>query len=254
MNRDDLKNILRKLRGGQLTLDEAMDALRHFPYHDIGVARVDSHRELRVGMPEVIFCEGKSDEQIIKIAQSMLTGGSSVLATRISEAAAKSLCKKFSRAVHNRIARTVVIRKTGIAKRDLGLVAVVTAGTADIPVAEEAAVTCEAMGCNVHRVFDVGVAGIHRLTSEAESFDRFDVFIVVAGMEGALASVVGGLVGKPVIAVPTSIGYGASFGGLAALLSMLNSCSSGVTVVNIDSGYGAATAAVRILNLLKGQE
>ncbi|MBU1319135.1 MAG: nickel pincer cofactor biosynthesis protein LarB [candidate division Zixibacteria bacterium] len=252
MNKDFVAELLEKVRSGEMTPDKALKHLKHYPFHDIGIARVDSHRHLRLGFPEVILCDGKSDEQILAITASMIKTKSAILGTRISESAAKKLVKKYPRAKHNRIARTVLIGQPRSVKSNKlhGSVAVITAGTADIPVAEEAVVTCEAMGCNVEKLFDVGVAGIHRLTASAEMFDKFDVFIVVAGMEGALASVVGGMVGKPVIAVPTSIGYGASFGGVAALLSMLNSCSSGVTVVNIDSGFAAASAAVRILSLL----
>lgn len=253
MDRETLRELLAAVKTGEITPDDALKQLKYFPVHDIGIARIDSHRHLRVGFPEVIFCDGKTDEQILKIVSSMTKSKLPILATRISESTARKLKKKYPHAIHNRIARTFLIKpskKTGINKRS-GKVAVITAGTADIPVAEEAAVTCEAMGCSVEKLFDVGVAGIHRLTGATEIFEKFDVFIVVAGMEGALASVVGGLVGKPVIAVPTSVGYGASFGGIAALLSMLNSCSSGVTVVNIDSGFAAASAAVRIINLLE---
>lgn len=252
MNKKVLKDILSEVRSKNIGVDEALKRLKHFPYQDIGIARIDTHRHLRVGFPEAIFCEGKTDDQIMKIVASMVKSKSPILATRISDTSARKLTKKYPRAKHNRLARTVLIEPSGKAKRDekVGRVAVITAGTADIPVAEEAAVTCEAMGCNVEKLFDVGVAGIHRLTSQAESLHGFDVLIVVAGMEGALASVVGGMVGMPVIAVPTSIGYGASFGGIAALLSMLNSCSSGITVVNIDSGFAAACAAVRIVGLL----
>jgi NCAIR mutase (PurE)-related protein len=256
MNRDSLKDILEQVKSGSIDIDGALERLRDFPYQDIGIARIDTHRQLRVGFPEVIFCEGKTDEQILKIVASMVRAKSPVLATRIAESSARKLIRKYPRARHNRLARTLLIEPSGRKKqvKRKGRVAVVTAGTADIPVAEEAAVTCSAMGCEVERLFDVGVAGIHRLTDQSPNLHEFDVLIVAAGMEGALASVVGGMVGKPVIAVPTSVGYGASFGGIAALLSMLNSCSSGVTVVNIDSGFAAACAAVRIISLLESEK
>jgi len=250
MEESTLRDMLAKIKAGELTVDQTIEKLRDFPVAETGEARIDTHRELRLGFPEVIFCEGKTDDQIVAISERMVEMGQSVLATRISDSAAKSLVSKFDNAVHNELARTVFIevaeRKTRAVK-----IAVITAGTADIPVAEEAAVTCDALGCTVERFFDVGVAGIHRLTEVTRSLKDFDVFIVAAGMEGALASVVGGLVGKPVVAVPTSVGYGASFQGIAALLAMLNSCASGVVVVNIDSGFGAAMAAVRISNLLE---
>jgi len=255
MNRDLIRDILERLKSGEIGLDEALNELRHFPFEDIGIAKIDSHRELRVGFPEVIFCDGKTDDQILAIAERMADSGSAVLATRISASAAELLMRNFPGAKRNEVARTVLIRPER-ASEDVdrkARVAIITAGTADIPVAEEAAVTCAAMGYPAEKLFDVGVAGIHRLTASARIFEEYDVFIVVAGMEGALASVVGGIVGKPVIAVPTSVGYGASFGGVAALLSMLNSCSSGITVVNIDSGFAAASAAVRILNMIEGK-
>ncbi len=252
MDKTVLKELLEKVQSQEITIADAMKTLKHFPQQDIGIARIDTHRHLRVGIPEVIFCDGKSDSQISKIAGAMVKQEIAVLATRISESAARKLVKKFPRAEYNSVARTVLIRPSKKKRvTRAGTIGVITAGTADIPVAEEAAVTCEAMGCKVEKLFDVGVAGIHRLTSNSETLDAVDVLIVVAGMEGALASVVGGLVGKPVIAVPTSIGYGASFGGIAALLSMLNSCAGGITVVNIDSGFGAACAAIRIVGLLE---
>jgi NCAIR mutase (PurE)-related protein len=256
MDQTTLVKLLEDIKSGKLNVAEGLEKLKHLPFDDLGFARVDSHRSLRLGFPEVVFCEGKTDNQILRIAASMLKSKSPVLATRISVTATKKLTAKYPRAKHNKLARTVFIDIPGAARRRKlpGGVAVITAGTADIPVAEEAAVTCEAMGCRVEKLFDVGVAGIHRFAASADILDRHDVFIVVAGMEGALASVVGGFVGKPVIAVPTSIGYGASFGGVAALLAMLNSCSSGITVVNIDSGFAAACAAVRILGLLKEEQ
>ncbi len=253
MDREKLFKLLEDIRSGKLSIENGLEKLKNLPFDDLGFARVDNHRTLRLGFPEVIFCEGKTDSQILKITAAMLKSKSPVLATRIADKTAKKLTAKYARANHNKLARTVFIDSSGRSRQNRleGGVAIITAGTADIPVAEEAAVTCEAMGCRVEKLFDVGVSGIHRFTASADILDRHDVFIVVAGMEGALASVVGGFVGKPVIAVPTSIGYGASFGGVAALLAMLNSCSSGITVVNIDSGFAAACAAVRILGLLK---
>jgi NCAIR mutase (PurE)-related protein len=254
MDKDSLESVLRQLKDGKLDVRGALAKLRSLPFDNLGFARVDSHRGLRLGMPEVIFCEGKTDGQILKIFSSLAKSRSTVLATRVSSETARKIRARFARAQHNRLARTVLLKPRSKSKPMPGRIAIVTAGTADIPVAEEAAVTCDALGRTVTRLFDVGVAGIHRLTSSMDELEKHDVFIVAAGMEGALASVVGGLIGKPVIAVPTSVGYGASFGGIAALLSMLNSCSSGVTVVNIDAGFAAACAAVRILGLLGDSE
>ena len=250
MEESTLRDLLARIKSGELTIDQAVEKLRDFPVAETDEAKIDTHRELRLGFPEVIFCEGKSDEQIISISRRMVELGQSVLATRISEIAAQKIISEFESAVHNELGRTLFIEVAERKPRSVK-VAVVTAGSADIRVAEEAAVTCDVLGCTVERFFDVGVAGIHRLTAVTRHMREFDVFIVAAGMEGALASVVGGLVGKPVVAVPTSVGYGASFQGMAALLAMLNSCASGIVVVNIDSGFGAAMAAVRISNLLE---
>jgi NCAIR mutase (PurE)-related protein len=209
---------------------------------ELGYARVDHHRSIRCGFPEVIYCPGKSDDQIEGIAEEILKRGSTLLATRISSEAAGRLCKRWPRAKYNERARTVSMRK-GRQRKQTGLVAVVTAGTSDIPVAEEARVTADLMGANVEALYDVGVAGIHRLLEHVTLLKKARALVVVAGMEGALASVVGGLVDRPVIAVPTSVGYGTSLGGIAALLSMLNSCASNVSVVNIDNGFSAGTIA-----------
>jgi hypothetical protein len=237
--------LLEKFRAGGVGRDAVLQAFQAAPVADLGFAQVDTHRALRKGFPEVIFGEGKTPEQVLKIAAKLLEHEQNVLATRVTAAHARVLRRKFRRAVHHEMARCVTIEKKPLPKRP-GTIAVICAGTSDLPVAEEAAVTAEIMGNRVERVNDVGVAGVHRLFNRLEGIRRANVVIVVAGMEGALPSVVAGLVAKPVIAVPTSVGYGASFGGLAALLGMLNSCASGLTVVNIDNGFGAGYAASQI--------
>jgi NCAIR mutase (PurE)-related protein len=237
--------LLEKFRAGGVGRDAVLQAFQAAPVADLGFAQVDTHRALRKGFPEVIFGAGKTPEQVLKIAATLLEHEQNVLATRVTAAHARVLRKKFRRAIHHELARCVTIEKKPLPKRP-GTIAVICAGTSDLPVAEEAAVTAEIMGNCVERVNDVGVAGVHRLFNRLEGIRRANVVIVVAGMEGALPSVVAGLVAKPVIAVPTSIGYGASFGGLAALLGMLNSCASGLTVVNIDNGFGAGYAASQI--------
>jgi hypothetical protein len=237
--------LLEKFRAGGVGRDKVLQAFQAAPVADIGFAQVDTHRALRKGFPEVIFGAGKTPEQVLKIAAKLLDHDQNVLATRVAPEHARVLRKKFKRAVYHELARCVTIEKKPLPKRP-GTIAVACAGTSDLPVAEEAAVTAEIMGNRVERVCDVGVAGVHRLLNRIETLRSANVVIVVAGMEGALPSVVAGLVSKPVIAVPTSIGYGASFGGLAALLGMLNSCGSGVTVVNIDNGFGAGYAAAQI--------
>jgi len=245
MNTDNLKNLLAEVRSGKVDVESAMTALRHLPFEDIEFAVVDHHRHLRQGAPEVIYCEGKTVPQIRAIAQKMIEQGSDVLATRADKDVYKSLKALDKRAVFNEAARTVVIEHKK-KKLSEGTVLVVTAGTTDIPVGEEAAVTARAMGSRVETMYDVGVSGIHRLFSRKDSLYSARVIVVVAGMDGALPSVVGGLVDKPVIAVPTSVGYGASFGGIAALLTMLNSCAPGIAVVNIDNGFGAGCMAHKI--------
>lgn len=245
MNVDRLKKLLEGVRAGTVDVGKAMHDLKGLPFEDLGFAVVDHHRHLRQGAPEVIYCEGKTVEQVRAIAERMLANGSDVLATRAGFDVADALAALDGRAVYHEAARAVVIRHKK-KKPTKGVVLVVSAGTADMPVAEEAAVTAAALGSSVERMYDVGVAGIHRLLGKKESVFSARVIVVVAGMDGALASVVGGLVDKPVIAVPTSVGYGASFGGVAALLTMLNSCASGVSVVNIDNGFGAACMAHKI--------
>jgi pyridinium-3,5-biscarboxylic acid mononucleotide synthase len=240
--------LLEKFRAGGVTRDQVLCAFQSAPIADLGFAQVDTHRALRKGFPEVIFGGGKTPEQVVKIAAKILAAESRVLITRITDAHARALRKKFKRAVHHETARCVTIEKSPLPKRP-GTIGVICAGTSDLPVAEEAAVTAEIMGNRVERIYDVGVAGLHRILAKSENLRRANVLVVVAGMEGALPSVVAGLVARPVIAVPTSVGYGASFGGIAALLGMLNSCASGLTVVNIDNGFGAGYAASQINSL-----
>ncbi len=240
--------LLEKFRAGGVRRDEVLGAFQAAPVADLGFARVDTHRALRKGFPEVIFGAGKTPAQVVQIAAKLLEREQRILITRITDEHARALRKKFKRAVHHESARCVTIEKQPARKRP-GTIAVVCAGTSDLPVAEEAAVTAEIMGNHVERLSDVGVSGLHRLLGRLELIQSANVIVVVAGMEGALPSVVAGLVSRPVIAVPTSIGYGASFGGLAALLGMLNSCGTGVTVVNIDNGFGAGYAASQINTL-----
>jgi hypothetical protein len=225
-----------------------LQAFQAAPVADLGFAQVDTHRALRKGFPEVVFGAGKTAEHVVKIAAKLLEREQRVLVTRANAGHARALRKKFKRAVHHPLARCVTIEKKPLPKRP-GTIGVICAGTSDLPVAEEAAVTAEIMGNRVERIYDVGVAGLHRLLAKSEDIRRARVLVVVAGMEGALPSVVAGLVSRPVIAVPTSVGYGASFGGIAALLTMLNGCASGVTVVNIDNGFGAGYAASQINSL-----
>jgi NCAIR mutase (PurE)-related protein len=248
MNRESLKRLLESLRSGELTVEEGLDRLKHLPFEELGFATIDHHRAIRLGHPEVLFGQGKTVEQILGISDRLLASSGSLLATRLSEEAASALAARHPAAMWNRSARAVWVRSPA-SPAAIGLVAVVSAGTADQPVAEEAAITAEAMGSRVERHFDLGVAGLHRLLSRVPSLEKAKVLVVVAGMEGALASVVGGVVGGPIIAVPTSVGYGASFHGLSALLTMLNSCAPGVLVVNIDNGFGAGYAASLINRL-----
>jgi NCAIR mutase (PurE)-related protein len=242
MDSNDIRELLEQVRSGEVSVSDAFARLKNFPYEDIGFARLDTHRAMRTGFPEVIFCPGKSTAQILEIFGRLAKHGDRVMAARVSPADAEALVRQFPGAVHHRSARIVTLgRPAEITGR--GTVLVLSAGTADIPVADEAAVTAETLGSRAERLFDVGVAGIHRLLDRREALFAANVLVVVAGMDGALPSVVGGLVSRPVIAVPTSIGYGASFGGLAALLTMLNSCAPGVAVVNIDNGFGAGYTA-----------
>ncbi|HLE86746.1 MAG TPA: nickel pincer cofactor biosynthesis protein LarB [Candidatus Brocadiaceae bacterium] len=242
MDIDIIKRLLEDYKAGEASINNVLGKIKELPYKDIGFAKVDSHRKIRCGFPEVIFCMGKTTEQVVKIVEHIVAGGNDMLATRASMEIYEAVSGKYPEAVYNEQARTITIRKTR-RKPHKGLVLIITAGTSDIPVAEEARVTAEIMGNNVKVLYDVGVAGIHRLMKSHGELLKANVIIVVAGMEGALASVVGGLVDCPVIGVPTSIGYGASFFGVAPLLSMLNSCAAGVSVVNIDNGFGAAYAA-----------
>ncbi len=248
MNERELRELLLKVKEDNLGIDEALNELKELPFKDLGFANIDNHRELRVGYPEVIYCAGKTVEQVKSIVEFMMTRGNNILATRATEEMyieVKGICDK---AEYFKEARIIRIMQTEV-KRNSSYIAVVTAGTSDIPVSEEAAITAETFGNEVKRIYDVGVAGIHRLFNRLDDIRGAKVVIVVAGMEGALASVIGGLVDKPVIAVPTSVGYGANFNGLSALLCMLNSCASGVTVVNIDNGFGAGYSA-SIINKL----
>ncbi|MCL6450668.1 MAG: nickel pincer cofactor biosynthesis protein LarB [Acetobacteraceae bacterium] len=240
-----LREVLEGVRNGTLSVDRALERLRSLPFEDLGFARVDHHRLLRTGLAEVIFCPGKEPGQIADIARAMLRHTPTVLATRADEAAHRALAEVDSSCRYYPLARLAVLGPNLQAPTQ-GTVLVACAGTADLPVAEEAAVTAEVLGNPVERLYDVGVAGLHRLLGHRNRLEAARVLVVVAGMEGALPSVVAGLVGRPVIAVPTSVGYGASLGGLAALLAMLNSCSPGVAVVNIDNGFGAAAMATLI--------
>lgn len=248
MDERKLRELLEEVRASRTSIDEALHSLKRLPFEDLGYARLDTHRALRNGFPEVVFCLGKQTEQIVEIMTRLGQGDEPVLATRASPEVARAVSKTLPEAVYNELGRTIVLQKTPYPKR-VGKILVITAGTADLPAAEEAAVTADLMGNHVDRLYDVGVAGLHRLLAELERIQSASVLIVAAGMEGALPSVVGGLVRRPVIALPTSVGYGASFGGVAALLGMLNSCASGVTVVNIDNGFGAGYAASLINTL-----
>ncbi|HEY7545933.1 MAG TPA: nickel pincer cofactor biosynthesis protein LarB [Blastocatellia bacterium] len=242
MNKEDLRKLIEQARDGLLDIDTIVDRVSHLPYENISFARVDHHRELRAGFPEVIFGEGKTADQIAAIAERILNNSSNLLISRTSEEVFLRIQLIASEAEFHREARMISVHRDR-SERGEGTIAVISAGTLDIPVAEEAAVTASVMGNRVSRIYDVGVAGIHRLIGARSEFESARVIVVVAGMEGALPSVVGGLVSVPVIAVPTSIGYGASFGGVAALLGMLNSCASNVCVVNIDNGFGAGFVA-----------
>lgn len=249
MDIDRLRKLLEDIKEGKASVEDALVDLRDLPYEDIGFAKLDMHRSVRTGFPEVVLCEGKTCEQSIEIVKKLAARNDIVLATRVSGEVAQMIVSEVPGATYNELARMVVVsRQPDEVKQttDDKYIMVVCAGTADIPVAEEAAATAEAMGSRVERAYDVGVAGIHRLLDQKERIMDANVLVVVAGMEGALASVVGGMVSKPVIAVPTSVGYGASFGGLAALLAMLNSCAAGVVVVNIDNGFGAGYFAHQV--------
>lgn len=247
-NTDALRRILERLREGESNVEAALSDLRDLPFEDLGHTRIDHHRPLRNGFPEVIYAEGKTPEQVAEIFERMArhTGlPRNVLATRVSPEAAAAVQARVPEARWEPIGRTLSLLRATPSPQ--GLVAIVTAGTSDLPVAEEARASCEAFGCRTRLRSDVGVAGLHRLLDGLDELRQADILIVIAGMEGALASVIGGLVHQPIIAVPTSVGYGANFAGLSALLGMLTSCAAGVTVVNIDNGFGAAAAAARVL-------
>jgi hypothetical protein len=240
MDAERLRRLLEEVGSGRKPVEDALDELRTLPYEDIGYAKLDMHRGIRTGFPEVVFCQGKTCEQAVEIVKRLAERNSKVLATRVSKEVAERILSEVGGCTYHELARMVVVnREPEKPRQDDKYIMVVCAGTADVPIAEEAAVTAETMGSRVERAYDVGVAGIHRLLDQKEKLAKANVLIVVAGMEGALASVVGGMVSSPVIAVPTSVGYGASFGGLAALLAMLNSCAAGVAVTNIDNGFGA---------------
>ena len=246
MNQTELRIILTNVYKNKLSPADAIKQFQNMPYENIDFAKIDHHRELRSGLPEVIYSQGKSITQLKKIIQSLKNANSDTLATKLSSDTYKKLKTSLPKsAKYNEQAQTLVIRNKKV-KQPVGLITIVTAGTSDISIAEEAAVTADLLGSRVETIFDVGVAGLHRLLDNIEEIKKARVLIVVAGMEGALASVVGGLVSQPIIAVPTSIGYGASFNGISALLTMLNSCATGIAVVNIDNGFGAGCMAHRI--------
>ena len=248
VNAESIRKLFDQVRRGALTPDEAVERLRHLPFEDLGFAKIDHHRALRAGMPEVIFGERKTPAQMAQIFARLAKHGDNILATRADERQFSAVKKKVRTAEYRELARAILLQRDRT-QYGKGIIAVVSAGTSDIPVAEEAVVTAEVMGNKVEHFYDVGVAGIHRLLTHREALTKARVIIVCAGMEGALPSVVGGLVGVPVIAVPTSVGYGASFKGLTALLAMLNSCASNVSVVNIDNGFGAGYVASLINRL-----
>lgn len=245
MEQRELKNILNDVKNNLLSVEEALEKLKNLPYEDLGFAKIDHHRKLRRGFAEVVYCAGKTAEQVKEIFRSLAAhSNGNILGTRATAEMYQSVKEAVPNAEYHNLPRLITVTR-GEQKR-VGCVLVVCAGTSDLPVAEEAAITAALMGANVERLYDAGVAGIHRLLLNRDKLNKARVIVVVAGMEGALASVVAGMVDKPVIAVPTSVGYGASFNGLAALLAMLNSCASGVTVVNIDNGFGAGYAAAMI--------
>lgn len=240
----DTREILEKIKNQTLTVEEGEQLLRRQPFEDLGYAKLDTHRKLRSGFPEVIFCSGKADPFLVEIFGRLLAEEGETFGTRASRHQYELLKERFPEVQYDEVSRIIKVEKPG--KKRIGRIAVCTAGTADIPVAEEAAQTAEYFGSHVERIYDVGVAGIHRLLANLKDVQEANCIVAVAGMEGALASVLGGLVDKPVIAVPTSVGYGASMGGLSALLTMINSCANGIAVVNIDNGYGAGYIATQI--------
>lgn len=245
LNESDIKQILEQVHDGQVSIEDAMHQFKNLPFEDIGYAKIDHHRGLRNGYPEVIYCENKATSHIRGIVEKMLIKGSNVLATRASKEVYEAIKDLSDKMEYNEMARLITIVQKPLEKSK-NTILVMTAGTSDIAIAEEAAITAEMLGNTVTRLYDVGVAGIHRLLSNVDKLNEASVIVTVAGMEGALASVVGGLVDKPVIAVPTSVGYGANLGGISALLTMLNSCASGIGVVNIDNGFGGGYLASTI--------
>jgi NCAIR mutase (PurE)-related protein len=245
MNVNEVEKLLNDVKNGETSVEDALEVLRNFPYTDLGFARIDHHREIRTGYPEIIYCAGKTVEQVREIFRAMSDRENNIFGTRANQEMFEAVKNILPDAVYYSEARIISLQKKKPVAPDTRI-AVITAGTSDIPVAEEAAITAELLGNKVLRIYDAGVAGIHRLVDKLPEIRSCRVIIVIAGMEGALASVVGGLVDKPVIAVPTSVGYGANFGGISALLAMLTSCSSGVTVVNIDNGFGAGFSASMI--------
>ena len=249
MNPENLKSLLDALHQQKISPEKALEKLATLPYENLDFAKIDHHRSLRNGMPEVIYCQGKTVAQLKKIIKSMILAEQPILGTKLDKESFRKLKPTLPKnSQYNEISQTLVIEKNKSTKKS-GLITIISAGTSDIPIAEEASITAQLLGSQTETIFDVGVAGIHRLFNNLEQIRKANVVIVVAGMEGALASVVGGLLDKPIIAVPTSIGYGASFGGIAALLTMLNSCAPGIAVVNIDNGFGAGCMAHRINTL-----
>lgn len=245
----DLKKILEDVKNNNIDIEYALDKLKNLPYEDLGYANIDHHRELRNGYPEVIYCEGKSDEQILGIIEKMKEKDSNILGTRCRKETFDKIKKIYNNAEYEELSKILKIKNHEIVNIGKGKILVLTGGTSDIPVADEAYYTAKFLGNDVERIYDVGVAGIHRLLSRRHILEEARVIVAVAGMEGALPSVVGGLVDVPIIAVPTSVGYGANFGGVSALLTMLNSCASGISVVNIDNGFGAGYLAATINKL-----
>lgn len=248
MNNQFLKKLLEEVAGGDLNIKDALEKIKHLPYQDLGFAKIDHHRQLRSGFPEVIFCPGKTRQQVAEIFDKLTRHNSPVLATKAGYDIFMAVRERCPGAQYHPVARCI-FQGLPAPQKENDYILVISAGTSDLPVAEEAGLCAEIMGCPVKRLFDVGIAGLHRLLDHQQLLHKALVIIVVAGMEGALASVAGGLTSKPIIAVPTSVGYGASFGGLAALLSMLNSCTTGIGVVNIDNGFGAAALAHSIYKL-----
>jgi hypothetical protein len=246
--KSQLKDVLNKVYRKKISPEEALNLLKDYPYQDLGFAKIDHHRELRKGFPEFIYGQGKTEDQILKIAREIIKKGSNLLITKVGPEIFKALAKKMPKVRYNSLAKVIYLRQQKPAPGK-GKVVILTAGTSDVPVAEEAAATCDILGNEVEKIYDVGVAGIHRLFGEYEKIKGARVVVVVAGMEGALPSVIAGIVNVPIIAVPTSVGYGASLKGMAALLAMLNSCPGGVGVVNIDNGFGAGYLASLINHL-----